>query len=243
MRFYKSLVLILLALFAFVLFGCENKLDIDKDNGANISAYGYDFKVESNVNGLSVSLTEEEYQKVVELELKGEELKLPSFAPAAHDAFESKDDVMNPQKWYTAIALDPGSSAMDPSSMKHFESLDEMLTKNNMCYVYKYDYILSVSEELGDIKLKIDEVKLPDNNIVSIIFMGPDGYQEMESDGDYVSTGLIASSIKSGTPVTLSFILYVNGNDENCTTDKISKFEVGKGSFVIKLNVEKNQVE
>ena len=55
MRFYKSLVLVLLGLFVFVLFGCENKLDIDKENGANLNAYGFDFKVESNVNGLSLS--------------------------------------------------------------------------------------------------------------------------------------------------------------------------------------------
>lgn len=241
MKICKSVCLVLVLLLVFVLFGCENKVDIDKENGANLNAYGYDFKVESNVNGLSLSLTEEEYQKVMDMELRGEELKLPSFAPAAHDAFESLDDVLNAQKWYTAIALDPGSSAMDPSSMKHFSSLDEMLTKDNMCYIYKYDYILNVSEELSDIKLKIDEVKLPDNNIVSIIFMGPDGYQEMESDGDYVNTGVIASSIKSGTPVTLSFILYVNGNDANCTTEKISSFGVGKGSFLVKLSAEKNE--
>ena len=243
MRKFKSVCLILVLLLVFVLFGCENKLDIDKENGANVSAYGYDFKVESNANGLSLSLTEEEFQNVKEMELRGEEMKLPSFAPAAHDAFSGIDDVFNAQKWYTAMALDPSSSAMDPMSKKYFNSLEEMLPNNNLCYMFKYDYVLSVSEELSDIKLKIDEVKLPDNNIVSIIFIGPDGFQEMESDGDYVSTGLIASSIKSGTPVTLSFILYVNGNDENCTTDKISKFEVGKGSFVIKLNVEKNQVE
>ncbi len=129
---------------------------------------------------------------------------------------------------------------MNPDSMRYFSSLDELTAKeNNICYMFKFDYILNISEECDDMIVSIDEVKLPEYNIASIIFIGPNGFQEMESDGDYVSEGILTDIIKPGTSVQLSFILYVNGNDANCATEKFSKYSNASGEFKIKLKTEK----
>ena len=98
-----------------------------------------------------------------------------------------------------------------------------------------------MSEELGDVSINIDELSLPKDNIVSIILEGPDGFQEMISDGEVVSDGILVSSINSSSSATISLYLYFNGNDENCTTIKILSFQRSTGEFNIKLNVKENK--
>ena len=99
----KIISLVLLALCMLLIVGCDNKLDIDEENGAVLNAGQYSLKVESNCAGLSLSLTDEEYQNVINN--AGEDLfVLPRFYASAHDEFTSKEDINNPSKWYTALS-------------------------------------------------------------------------------------------------------------------------------------------
>ncbi len=78
----KTLILLSVLLITTTLSACDNKIDIDKENGATIEAGKYSFKVEADTSGLSLSLTDDEYNKLLE---SGEtEILIPSFLASAH---------------------------------------------------------------------------------------------------------------------------------------------------------------
>lgn len=233
----KKFFFILLFAFMCFFFGCENKIDID-DDGASFPTGEHTLKVVSNCNGLSLSLDEKNLKKGLE-NINSDLLILPNFYPSAHDEFESKDEVYDPSKWYIAYSNSPSISTMNEETKRYFKSIEELTEPDKKVYLLRYDFILSVSEELGNVELKIDEVNLPKSNILSIIFMGPDGFQEMESDGDYVTEGILAKNLNSSESINFSLIIYMNGNDENCTTNKITDYLHSSGEFCIKLNAKK----
>ena len=217
------------------LVGCGTfKVD---ESGQEIDNFlsSYSLKVSSNSDKLffSTAISEEDYLNRGEAGI----IKPGYLINVAHHEFTSYQDVNNPEFWYYKMSNDEDAEELP------IESFSKTINQGESTFFYlqQIDFGMKIEEE-DDSKeygVSIESITFPEVNVFSLIFLGNKGYQERLSDGEEVSGDRVLSRVTGNEETTLSFFIYLNGNDPLVTNENIEYVNNNmQGTFDIRFKVE-----
>ena len=217
------------------LVGCGTfKVD---ESGQEIDNFlsSYSLKVSSNSDKLffSTAISEEDYLNRGEAGI----IKPGYLINVAHHEFTSYQDVNNPEFWYYKMSNDEDAEELP------IESFSKTINQGESTFFYlqQIDFGMKIEEE-DDSKeygVSIESITFPEVNVFSLIFLGNKGYQERLSDGEEVSGDRVLSRVTGNEETTLSFFIYLNGNDPLVNNENIEYVNNNmQGTFDIRFKVE-----
>ena len=218
----------------FFLAGC-NSIKVD-ESGQSIDNFlsNYSLKVSSNSDSLyfSTDISTEEYLNRGEAGI----IKAGYFINSAHRDFVSYQDVLNPEFWYYQI-----ENTEDAEKLP-IDAFDSQINDKTYYFAQEITFGMMVQSDNDEEEydVNIESITFPEVNVFSVIFLGNEGYQERLSNGDEVAGNNLFSHVKSNEQSTISFIMYLNGNDPLVTNENIEYINNNmKGVFDIKIGVTK----
>ncbi len=217
------------------LVGCGTfKVD---ESGQEIDNFlsSYSLKVSSNSDKLffSTDISEEDYLNRGEAGI----IKPGYLINVAHHEFTSYQDVNNPEFWYYKMSNDEDAEELPIESFSKTINQGE----STLFYLQQIDFGMKIEEEGAskEYGISIESITFPEVNVFSLIFLGNKGYQERLSDGAEIAGDYILSRVRSNEETTLSFFIYLNGNDPLVTNENIEYINNNmNGTFDIRIKVE-----
>lgn len=217
------------------LVGCGTfKVD---ESGQEIDNFlsSYSLKVSSNSDKLffSTDISEEDYLNRGEAGI----IKPGHLINVAHHEFTSYQDVNNPEFWYYKMSNNEDAEELPIESFSKTINQGE----STLFYLQQIDFGMKIEEEgtSKEYDISIESINFPEVNVFSLIFLGNQGYQERLSDGEEIAGDYILSRVRSNEETTLSFFIYLNGNDPLVTNENIEYVNNNmNGTFDIRIKVE-----